>query len=435
MHTLIQCLSQSRSNRLYLRRFQRSLIIVGLGLWLNRLHADVPTGSLSSAKKYYKSLSEKLNYSTPDKISQTTLTDLAAYLGYRNLTLTNLEYEDPEVLMGLGADRADVLASRFFAPKIMNVKFKEGDKDFRLGWRKLVRLRSQVGSPAKSNSIVAAVILFNTFTSPGAIPFARSNESVNTQVMLLPDPDKIRRPPPQKDNDATMDSAYWLDYQNLSSGGRLGYALNASFDANELSGVGNKDYFVPEGCVACHGLNPQRPLLNFLDTDHWFDRLENDFQKLKDSGLALLFDAGTNDPDSPKYRQAFDIIAKFNLEADKHAKQAQPFHDETLASAKWQELHSTNFAHLPPIQRAIGPSPQWNKNEKNVLNTMNQYCYRCHGTVKFSVFNRTNTFNRRALIVGSLAVNAKVGIKMPPDRDLPDDKREQLVNFFKSFSK
>ena len=395
--------------------------------------AEVPSGSLAEAQEYFEKLSTTLKYSTPKKIGETTLTDLAAYFGYDTLTAEKLEFDLPDTLMATGKP-GDVLVSRFFAPKIMNVKFKEGDENFQLGWRKLVRLKAQPDSTAQVNHIASVVILFNTFTSPKEEPYGPANFSVNTQVMLLPDPAFIW-PLAGQPGDGKMDSVYWLDFQNatVTGPGKLGYALHASFDANELPGAGTKDYFVPHGCVACHANNMQRSLLNFLDTDHWFDRLNTDFPQLKAKNTPLLYDAGTNDPTQEKFRSAFDLVRTFNKEADKHAHQAQPTHDEALASAKWLEIHETNYAPVLPIQRTTGPAPQWpagDASEVVVLETMNQYCYRCHGTVKFSVFNKQSTWGRRANILQRLAPDAEIGLKMPPDRNLPEDKRQQLRDFF-----
>ncbi len=415
-------------NSIYVRLFSGALLC----LILAQARAEVPSGSEAEAKEYYSKLSLTLNYATPATIGETTLTDLAAYLGYGKISADELEFAPPESLMARGEPRG-ILVSRFFAPKIMNVKFRETSPEFRLGWRKLVRIKAMAGSSAKAANIVSAVILFNFFPPPGRMPYERGNFSVNTQVMLLPDPVKITPLRGQK-GDGTMDTVYWLDYQNTTSAGpgKLGYFLHASFDANELPGAGTKNYYVPHGCVACHGNNMQRPLLNFMDTDHWFDRLENDFPQLKDSGQPLLFDAGTNDPTSPQFKKIFDIIRTFNHEADQHAKQAQPRHDETLASAKWMEIHANNDAPVPPLKRAIGPAPQWSANtpgDEAALATLNQYCYRCHGTVKFSVFNRQAVMERRANILQRILPTAEVGMRMPPDRELPPDKLELLQKF------
>jgi hypothetical protein len=115
---------------------------------------DVPTGSKAEAEAYFKKLSTTLQYSTPEKIGETTLTELATYLGYKTLTAEKLEFDPPEKLTPNGA-AGDVLVSRFFAPKIMNVKFKEDDPVFKLGWRKLVRLKAQPESSAQVNHIAS----------------------------------------------------------------------------------------------------------------------------------------------------------------------------------------------------------------------------------------------------------------------------------------
>ena len=52
-----------------------------------------------------------------------------------------------------------------------------------------------------------------------------------------------------------------------------------------------------------------------LDTDHWFDRLENDFSSLKTADTALVFDAHTNDSSQSSFATAFDVIRSFNEEA------------------------------------------------------------------------------------------------------------------------
>jgi hypothetical protein len=239
---------------------------------------------------------------------------------------------------------------------------------------------------------------------------------------------------PKGDGDGP-DTLYWLDYEKFSNGGRLSFALHASFDANELppSNEGSRDYFVPDGCVACHGNNTRRSMVNYLDTDHWFDRIDNDFPLLKASGLALLFDAQTNDPSSQAFANAFDVIRRFNEEADEQVKVAQRSHDEVLASQKWLALHATNNGHFPPIERVVGPEPHWasqTANDPKVLEALNQYCFRCHGTVKFSVFNKQGLLKTEMLpnLEKRLQINAPLGIRMPPDRELPNDVRALILH-------
>jgi hypothetical protein len=136
--------------------------------------ADVPHGDEAKARSYYRSLATTLGFSTPHGIFQTTLDDVASYLGYRGIRGVDLQNLPPEVVMDpkrllapcppdeasnncpntlrnrgalrrtLGAaplQPDDILAIRFFAPKIMNIKQPESTR--LLGWRKLVRLRAR----------------------------------------------------------------------------------------------------------------------------------------------------------------------------------------------------------------------------------------------------------------------------------------------------
>lgn len=417
--------------------------------------ADVPTGSEDKAKIYYSRLSGEIGFSTFDVIFQTTLGDVATYLGYAGLTGADMQNLPSKFLMSpdlmlatnsLNGSNAlqnsalfaasqgvipfrsgDILVTRFFAPKIMNIKDPEPVRQW--GWRKLVRLKARLGSSAVSHHIAYGVILFNYFTPPG-VAVGLTNESVNTQVMLVTAPEAVPAP-----NDPGPDSLYWLDYDTLSSGGKLSLALNAFFDANELpqSTNGKRPYFVPDGCVACHGDNPRRSMVNYLDTDHWFDRLDNDFQSVKTSGTALLVDAETNDTNSPAYEIAFDLIRQFNTEADDQVQKSQPKHDETLAAQKWIQLHAASVTHVLPPDRAIGLDPKWastNADEVQVLSDLNQYCFRCHGTVKFSIFNRQkiHTLDMQVKIEQRLGTNAALEAKMPPDRDLSPAVRDRILH-------
>lgn len=417
--------------------------------------AGVPTGDAESATNYYRLLAKNIEFSTPESISGTTLDDVAAYLGYAGLTgrdmqdlpsdslmnlqqsLSNhdisLQFQRPDAILASRGSAPfqddDILVTRFFAPKIMNINEPESTRQ--LGWRKLVRLKARPGSLAQQHNISMGIILFNFFTDPGVRPFGPGAESINTQVILETDISKV--PAPNSDGPP---SVYWLDYGTLSSGGQLSLALNAFFDADQLpqASNGKQPYFVPDGCVACHGANVQYPLVNYLDTDHWFDRLENDFQNLKTNGIPIVFDAGTNDTKSPAYRRAFDVIHEFNSEADEEVTIAQPNHDETLASHKWLQLHGTNYDHIQPTDRAIGLDPQWssqNTNDVKVLAALNQYCFRCHGTVKFSVFNRMEILNPlyRGLIDLTINTNTPLLQRMPPDRPLPDDVHALIHQF------
>src|SRR5439155_10122234 len=196
------------------------------------------------------------------------------------------------------------------------------------GWRKLVRIRVRPDSPAARIGVQALIVLFNFLVPAGQQPF--SGHSFNTQVMLLA--------PAQKER------LYWLDFDPDR---KLTLALNASFDAADLQSAGNHDYFVPDGCNACHGSpgNFAPPMVNYLDTDHWFDRLDDDFQQLKAVGTPLLFDAQTNDVSQPAFARAFDVIRRLNEEALSQNMLVRSQSFETEAARTWLKIHAQSDEH------------------------------------------------------------------------------------------
>jgi len=414
--------------------FVASILVLLLSLLLSGATAPpepaITPGSAAQARVYYKDvISRQLSFdATP---GATTLDNLLDFLGYPTSGL-KLQTLDPEVLMnparassadGLGIPEKglngatlreeDILAARFFAPKIVNVSTKDPIP----GWRKLVRLRVRPESRAARVGIESAVILFNFFVPVDQPPF--EGPSINTQVMLLA-PKLTSR-------------LYWLDFDPK---GTLSLALNASFDAADLQGGGTRDYFVPDGCNACHGSpgNLRPPMMNYLDTDHWFDRLENDFATLK---TPVVFDAHTNDTTQAGFAPAFDVIRRFNEEALLQNASVQPDSFETQAAATWLKLHADSDAHFPPIARSFSGSAgqSWQASETDGLNLLNRYCFRCHGSVRFSIFDRQAVVERagimRQRIKPSQQQAKSPGFKMPPDRPLSDSEIQALDDFLK----
>jgi hypothetical protein len=320
-------------------------------------------------------------------------------------------------LSGATLRDGDILATRFFAPKIVNINAATPIP----GWRKLVRLRVRPDSRAARVGIQSVVILFNFFAPVGVQPFV--GHSVNTQVMLLAP--------------VLNDRLYWMDFD---PGGKLTLALNASFDAADLPNGGTRDYFVPDGCNDCHGSpgNLRPPMVNYLDTDHWFDRLENDFSSLKTADTALVFDARTNDPSQPSFGPALDVIRRFNEEALAQNSAVRPDSFEAQAARTWLKLHSESNDHFPPVSRGFSSNagPVWQFSEADGLNRLNRYCFRCHGSVRFSIFDRPRVVENAGIMrqrVNPSKQQAKVpGFKMPPDRVLEDAEIHALDEFLKN---
>src|SRR5207245_2792316 len=121
------------------------------------------------------------------KEGMTTLDDLLNFTGYP-IFGAKLESLEPAILMnpdrasspndGLGLQLrglsgaslrgGDILAARFFAPKIVNISVTTPTP----GWRKLVRLRARPDSRAASVGVESVVVLFNFFAPVGTQPFA-----------------------------------------------------------------------------------------------------------------------------------------------------------------------------------------------------------------------------------------------------------------------
>jgi hypothetical protein len=394
----------------------------------------ITTGSDAGARDYYLRISKLIGFDA--KVGITNLDDLLNFIGYP-ISGAKVEALDSSILMdptrassptdGLGLQirglsgatlrDGDVLATRFFAPKIVNISSITPIP----GWRKLVRLRVRPDSRAARVGIQSVVILFNFFAAVGVQPFA--GHSVNTQVMLLAP--------------GLNDKLYWMDFDPV---GKLTVALNASFDAADLPGGGTRDYFVPDGCNDCHGSpgNLRPPMVNYLDTDHWFDRLENDFSSLKTADTALVFDAHTNDPAQPAFAPAFDVIRRFNEEALAQNSAVRPDSFEAQAARTWLKLHSDSNDHFPPTSRgfSLNGGPVWQLSEADGLDRLNRYCFRCHGSVRFSVFDRPAVVERAGIMrqrINPSSQQAKVsGFKMPPDRVLDNAEIQALDQFLKN---
>jgi len=389
----------------------------------------ITPGSEQGARAYYAQISDQLHFTAVP--GTTRLDDLLVFLGYPT-TGDKLRTLDPGVLMnpvqaaaptglslsinglsGATLREDDILATRFFAPKIVNIS----QTPLTIGWRKLVRLRSRPDSAAARAGVQTAIILFNFFAPAGQDPF--SNQSINTQVMLIAP--------------AQPKGLLWLDFDPNNV---LGLSLTASFDAADLGGT--RDYYVPDGCNACHGSpgNSAPPMINYLDTDHWFDRLENDFAALKSTNTALLFDAHTNDPTQGPFFAAFDIIRRFNEEALKQNSIAQPNTFEAQAARVWLGLHAQSDQHFSPVDRAFG-NEKWQPTEADGLSRLNRYCFRCHGSVRFSVFDRQAVVERAGIMrqrinPSQAQIRESSTFKMPPDRTLDFSEIQALDEFLKN---
>ncbi len=390
----------------------------------------VDPGDQNEAAAYYAQLESDLG--APLK----TFNRVLRYFGYSGLRGDDIENLDPSVLMDpvalvaavqrdefqktvtsvpLMAD--DILSARFFAPKITDVAVKP--RNIKLGWRKIVRLRARRGSQAQTKGLASAWLLFNVFSNE-VQPF--NTKSANNQVMLI-----------RADGVTSLKPAYWLVFAGVDNaagdGPRIDF-LNASFDSRHPDVAHRNAYYLPRACADCHGgLSGGQPAydrakLNYLDTDHWFDRTRDDFKTINPS-LGVIFDGGT-DTNTEQFKKAFAVVYKLNSEIKaQNTATNGPGADQfqLRAVSTWLQVHENNVQFVDPFDRniAASPAPQWtraNEVDVQVLPLLNRYCFRCHSSVRYHVFDKPDVIARKARMVGRLQRAVTDPFAMPQDRDL-----------------
>lgn len=421
-----------------------------------RLQVMVAQGDKEAARAYYTETLGVLGLKPDLDNDEPGMPVMLDFLGYAELTPTYLEDTPSGELMRRFGD--DLLASAFFAPKITDVSGGDPGK-IDVGWRKVIRLRARPGSEAARRGIASGFLLFNKFqgTDHSLDPFEprkdESNESKTTQLIL------VRAAKSAGDGPADRPLHFFV-YGRASEGAKLKLALQASFDAaapaveaeiQKRTGV--KDYFVPLACGQCHGglrLNEEtgendsvdfaRQKLNFLDTDHWFDRVQegDDFAFLGQTGFGVLFDGG-KEQTSAQFDAAFDVLRRLNAEIKEQNErvEADPKKPsfQLRAVSRWAQLHPPgDNGHKDLFARALdttpGAGPAWDRDaepDRQLLKAMNQYCYRCHSSIIYSVFDRPQVACRKGKIKDFL--NRPPGDKkyMPQDRVLAADLKSTLL--------
>jgi len=427
--------------------------------------AQVERGSEQAAKDYYQGVvSRDLKFLTSETILGSDVRQLLDYFGFTAITAAELHRSNSAQLMQRG-DAGDILATSFFAPKITSVAEPPREvPESGFGWRKLIRFRAKPGSPAATNGLESVWFLQNLFEKTiAADPFdSGRNVSRFNQAMLIRSPDGGAGLP---------NSAYFLTYGtlvdldesglpkkdasgNFVSAGKLTTSLKASFDgrdpeANRLA----EEYFVPEACIECHGRSARRVKLNFLDTDHWFDRVSpnygleepsyrrEDFTALAGSSFGVLYDGG-KDPAAPVFGQAFDVIRKLNAEIrNQNAAAGGTVNNFQLQAVdKWLELHRADqfgLAHVTPYRRGFGDHP-WSperSTHRQLLYYLNRYCYRCHSSVKYNVFDRRFVREHAFDLASRVQVRdaSQVDVWMPQDRVFPGLEASEISGDLKVF--
>jgi hypothetical protein len=233
--------------------------------------------------------------------------------------------------------------------------------------------------------------------------------------------------------------------------GAIGLGLKATFDARnpETEAPGKDFYYLPRSCEDCHGKSIANGKVNYLDTDHWFDRVKPSFgladgkfsqedftaltqlEALNPPRHGILYDGGP-DLTTAQFKKAFEVFRKLN--ADIKGQNADAAVNPDVAAeanfplravTKWLELHDPALPdatrHVPPHERGFGPQP-WDpasEQDRILLYYLDRYCYRCHSSIKYNVFERREVARRKGDIEARVTEIQDATIWMPQDRLFP----------------
>jgi hypothetical protein len=385
----------------------------------------VEPGSESDAAAYYEGLSKIFGFD----VSKSTLQTVLDGMGYGGkLVAQRLETEPSEAIMA-DFPQDEVLVTRFFAPKITAVSTPAGSPQpppAQFGWRKLVRIQARTDSWATRVGIDSMWLLFNVFQSWDHVredPFASSPSNTN-QVILV-----------RSGKDVDGRWAYWLVYRGAQTGYALTDHLCASFDGDVAVTNGdcpmNARYHVPRACAQCHGGRRGPQLLNYLDSDHWNDRIQagDDFVWLRQqSRHGVLFDGG-RDTTSSEFLRAFDIVRRLNKKIQRQNCDLDDTSFQCRAVKTWVDGHEDSAEFRKPIQRPIrSGGVAWSgPDDAALLTDLNRFCFRCHSSYGYHVFDKAAVVTKRDDMIIKIERGRCRG-GMPQDRDLDDATKERLVN-------
>jgi hypothetical protein len=400
----------------------------------------VNPGTETAAKAYYAGLQTKLATFPKTPLTESTIGDMLVYYGFPALLAKDLQFIASPVLMDFEQLRkvvtnkdefekayagkpllaGDILVAAMFAPKIINVRDSQSDgvPQGGFGWRKVLRFKSRDGSAARTDGLDAFYLLFNfASTTP---KFPEKTDAGQIQALLVPN-----YPTSGKHNDI-----YFLVYEGLAKAnpGKVGFFLDATFDL--VKAVPDGKYYVPTACAQCHGTEKANQVggkINYLDTDHWIDRTGDDFKKVSPADVLVDGDA-----------QGYDTLRKLNTEIEKQNVAVIGSGDPKfalLAVSKWLDLHKVGSPnankHVAPLERGLAEAsgdPVWtassdpNIPDPQLLPLLNQYCFRCHSSVRFHVFQKKVVMSKK----GSILTRIKNGT-MPQDRELDEAMKTKLI--------
>ena len=296
----------------------------------------------------------------------------------------------------------------------------------------------------KKGGLAALHFLSVAYAKPAAEPFpANATNTLNVQVILTRGPTW----------EAGQDPLYWLVFEPNGGKYTLAYSTATSWDAADpdlgpkgpKAKDGTQPYFVPTACQMCHGGDPKFAVLHSFDTDWCLDKVQpgEDFDNVfPNATWGPLYDCG-KDPIAGAFKDEFAVFRKLNAEIEKQNQAvlkttatapkgvAKQVARQAAATAKWLDLHRISDQHVPPLGRAHGDPKLvnvWKDTDpidKELLPLLNRYCYRCHSSLRFNVFDKEALVQKpapgRKPIVSRMIEKLEeeeLVDRMPQDRDM-----------------
>lgn len=427
-----------------------------INLSISSVSILVNPGEPADAIKYYQRLQTRIGLQLLDesKNPSANLDQLIKHFGFQGISAKDLEelpsfdlmpsdsaafdalaarVTDPvqfKSLLTLDSFKYDnVLASRFFAPKIVDYSTST---PFTPGRRKLVRIKALPGSTAFNANLSEAYIVFNFVRADAAADPFEKNTSKNNQVILVP----------RTFSKGVEDSAYFMVFLEKPT-----YILSLALEgvAFDLPQLNQKSYFVPGACAQCHGhdarsgdLSPKpadgifrSARVNYLDTDQWHDMVQYDFPHVAASANGVIFDGGKSIV-APVYKKAFDVLRRVNLAARDQNRTVDASDFKIAGAELWLSLHTSSDDPVPFERRILSSGGlTWNmrvQEERDLLDSLNRYCFRCHSSIRYNVFDKQSTADSSFSMESRLRLNSGNPRFMPNGRVLPGSERERLIN-------
>jgi hypothetical protein len=137
----------------------------------------------------------------------------------------------------------------------------------------------------------------------------------------------------------------------------------------------------------------------------------------------VLIDGG-HDTTTLAFKQVFDTLKLLNGEIRNQIAKSGGDDFQLRAADGWLSLHQNSVTFEPPAARGLPPASPgdrvWKNNAEDaeLLGLLNRYCYRCHSSVAYHVFDKEAVFKKRNRMASRVERGPQLSGGMPQDRVL-----------------